>query len=104
MLYQAHMNAPLDSPLDRFLQSLLRSGLFQRDQLISLLRTIPKEIRQSAPLLAEYLIERDYLTHFQAKKLLKGTWYGLVLGRYRVLAPLGRGATGAVYLASIHEP
>jgi eukaryotic-like serine/threonine-protein kinase len=99
-----HMNAPIDPPLDRFLQSLLRSGLFQRDQLISLLRTIPKEIRQSAPLLADYLIERDYLTHFQAKKLLKGTWYGLVLGRYRILAPLGRGASGAVYLASIHEP
>ena len=39
------------------------------------------------------------LSHFQARKLIDGTWAGLVLGSYQVIMPIGRGGMGTVYLA-----
>ena len=39
------------------------------------------------------------LSRYQAQKLLKGRCLGLLLGPYQVLAPIGKGGMGVVYLA-----
>ncbi|MDB5310498.1 MAG: serine/threonine protein kinase [Gemmataceae bacterium] len=82
---------------DAFAQTLVRSRLLDRPRLDALLAAAPASA--SARALADHLIEAGELTHYQAEKLLQGRWQGLVLGPYHILAPLGRGGMGTVYLA-----
>ena len=53
--------------------------------------------------LAEHLVKQGKLSRFQARKLMQGSYRGLVLGPFQVLAPIGRGGMGAVYLARDHR-
>src|SRR5437660_1638978 len=84
---------------ERFVQMLARSGLIERGELRQFIEQLPASARRDTQKIADLLIDRQLLTHFQAAKLLQGTWHGLVLGPFQVLAPLGRGGMGAVYLA-----
>jgi serine/threonine protein kinase len=70
-----------------------------RAQLQELLRALPVEQRTRASVVAEFLIKQGKLSRFQARKLLQGSYRGLVLGPFQVLAPIGRGGMGTVYLA-----
>ena len=81
-----------------FLRCVLRSGLLGREQLQSSLRGVPHERRGEAQALADHLVKGGKLTRFQASKLLRGTSQGLVIGPFRVLAPLGKGGMGTVFL------
>jgi response regulator RpfG family c-di-GMP phosphodiesterase/serine/threonine protein kinase len=45
------------------------------------------------------LVQDGLLTRYQLDRLMTGDTHGLVLGAYRVLAELGRGGAGTVYLA-----
>ena len=85
--------------VDGFLKTVLRSGLLTREQLQSELRGVPREQRSDPKVLADHLIRKGKLTRFQARKLLEGTALGLVLGCFQILAPIGRGGMGTVYLA-----
>lgn len=82
-----------------FLKIAVRSGLLDKKRLETALNHVPAGWRASPELLAEYLVRAGVLSQFQSVKLLQGAERGLVLGPYHMLAPLGRGAMGSVYLA-----
>jgi serine/threonine protein kinase len=86
-----------DPPLEAFISTLRRSRLIDAADLDRLTARVRAA---SARDFADALINTHELTHYQADKLLRGRWQGLVLGPYSVLAPLGRGGMGTVvYLA-----
>src|SRR5262245_57751311 len=82
-----------------FLRCVLRSGLLGRDELQSALRGVPRERRDDAEALADHLVRNGKLTRFQSSNLLRGVSQGMIIGPFRVLAPIGRGAMGTVFLA-----
>ena len=88
-----------EQPADRFLRTLLRTGLVTRTRLGAVLGGLPPSARATARQVIDRLISSGDLSHYQAEKILAGRWRGLVLGTYHILAPLGRGGMGTVYLA-----
>jgi serine/threonine protein kinase len=89
----------LPCSVDTFLKTILRSGVLERQELSQALRDVPADQRQDAEALADHLVEAGKLSRFQASKLLRGMAVGLVLGPFHVLAPIGKGGMGTVYLA-----
>jgi eukaryotic-like serine/threonine-protein kinase len=84
---------------DSFLRNILRSGVMQRAELQEALRSVSPERRGDPEAIADHLVETGKLSRFQAEKLLQGMAVGLVLGPFHVLAPIGKGGMGTVYLA-----
>jgi serine/threonine protein kinase len=85
--------------VDDFLKTVLRSGLLDREQLQQSLRSVPVEQRADPEVVANHLVKAGKLTRFQSRKLLQGAAFGLILGPFQVLAPIGKGGMGTVYLA-----
>jgi serine/threonine protein kinase len=84
---------------ERFLKSVVRSGLLTHEQLEETLRSLPGREQYDSTSMAEYLIRNGKLTRFQAVKLMQGAVIGLILGPYQVLSAIGKGGMGRVYLA-----
>jgi serine/threonine protein kinase len=85
--------------VEQFLQSIGRSGLLSASATRDVIESAPETARGNAKRLAEHFVLLGKLSHFQARKLLDGTWAGLVLGPYHIIMPIGRGGMGTVYLA-----
>jgi serine/threonine protein kinase len=83
-----------------FVVAAVKSGLFSETLILDSLSRTPPDKATSPASFAAHLVAVDELTQFQADKLLAGLWQGLTLGTYRVLAPIGRGGMGVVYLAA----
>jgi serine/threonine protein kinase len=85
--------------VEEFLKSVLRSGLQDQERLREVLRGLPSSARRDAEQVADYLVKGGQLSRFQANRLLKGISGGLVLGPFQMLAPIGRGGMGTVFMA-----
>src|SRR5262249_55301715 len=83
---------------ENFLKTVVRSGLFTAEQLQAMRDSAPVDALADAKSLANYLVKSGKLSRFQAAKLLEGVTLGLVLGPFTVLAPIGKGGMGQVYL------
>jgi serine/threonine-protein kinase len=83
-----------------FVWDLRRSNLMDRGQLDQVVgEFLRKEPRAEPKALAQYLVEQEILTDFQAQRLLHGKTQGLVLGPYSLTDALGTGSMGTVYKA-----
>src|SRR5437763_14410787 len=85
--------------VEGFIDTLRRSNLLDPDALRAVLRNVPADALKDAAALAEHFVRLGKLSHFQAGKLLEGTFLGLVLGPYQIVMPIGKGGMGTVYLA-----
>src|SRR5439155_7262338 len=81
-----------------FLALAARSRLLDDERAKNLTAKLHR--RSTADDIAQQLVRDGELTPFQAKKLLGGQWQGLVVGRFRILKPIGRGGMGVGYLAA----
>jgi serine/threonine protein kinase len=89
-----------DAPsVEEFLKTVLRSGLIEADRLREILRGLPAAARDDSAAVADYFVRGGQLSRFQASRLLRGIAAGLMLGAFQLLAPIGRGGMGTVFMA-----
>src|SRR5262249_6549779 len=91
---------PSPTTNDAFLEMVQLSGLVDGAYLEAHVRSLEESSSlPAAPrLLANRLVEDGILTGFQTRFLLQGRFRGLIVGKYKVLEPLGSGGMGRVYL------
>lgn len=84
----------------KFLQSLADSGLLSEQELSSFCQSLPAGERgPSAESIAKLLIKRGKINQYQAKRIAAGKTAGLVLGENAIVAKIGEGGMGEVFLA-----
>jgi serine/threonine protein kinase len=89
---------PVDS-ISRFIEALREHRLLKANQLSQLLQDHLQGVYADCRALARALIERGWLTPYQANQVLQGHAPSLVLGSYVLLERAGEGATGKVFKA-----
>lgn len=85
--------------VDAFLRIVLTSGLLVADEVQAALQSLPMDRLGDVQAVADHLVRAGKLSRFQSGKLLQGITLGLILGPFHLLAPIGKGGMGAVYLA-----
>ncbi|WP_437226129.1 lipopolysaccharide core heptose(II) kinase RfaY [Planctomicrobium sp. SH661] len=90
----------MSTSLESFVNVLRRSGLVDEPVIArSLDARSESGPSQSGENFAEFLVETDVITAWQAAKLLQGKHKGFFLGKYKLLRLLGKGGMSSVYLA-----
>jgi serine/threonine protein kinase len=84
--------------IDDFLRAIVRSGLMTEAAIAEALSTLSPGTQVDARAIADHLIRNGKLSRFQAYQLLKGRSQGLLIGPFQVLALIGKGGIGTVYL------
>lgn len=83
-----------------FVWDLRRSNLLDRGQLDQVVgEFLEKNPRAEPPALAQFLVQEQILTQFQADRVLQGKTQGFVLGPFTLMDVLGTGSMGTVYKA-----
>jgi serine/threonine protein kinase len=84
--------------VDELLKLINKCGIVEAKTLATFLDGRTLDAAASARTLADAMIERGVLTHFQAEQLLQGKWRGFTIGRYKYLERIGIGGMGQVFL------
>lgn len=90
----------MSTSLESFVNVLKRSGLVE-EPVIAKSLDVRQDLgdAQTGENFAEFLVEKDVITAWQAAKLLQGKHKGFFLGKYKLLRLLGKGGMSSVYLA-----
>jgi serine/threonine protein kinase len=84
-----------------FIWDLRQSNLIDRGQLDQIVgEFMQSNPRAEPPALAQFLVEKEILSQFQADRLLQGKTQGFVLGPFTLMDALGAGSMGTVYKAT----
>jgi len=91
----------MSESVDPFIERLIASGLMSEEEFADYHATFPPEKRpQDAQSLALEMVRDRKLTEYQAASILDGRHAHLVLGDYVLLARIGEGGMGLVFMAS----
>jgi serine/threonine protein kinase len=83
-----------------FIWDLRQSNLIDRGQLDQIIgEFMQSNPRAEPPALAQFLVQKEILSQFQADRLLQGKTQGFVLGPFTLMDALGAGSMGTVYKA-----
>lgn len=92
---------PTKLNVESFVAIVQKSGLIASDRLEQIVNEFQRTAdgNDDSCRLAAQLVSSDLLTKWQAEKLLQGKHRGFFLGKYKLLALLGKGGMSSVYLA-----
>jgi serine/threonine protein kinase len=93
------MRTSLADEVHGIAQVLVQLGFVPREELTQIVNRLPDPCLSSADDFLLYLVRLGWLSAFQASRFREGMGRRLVIGSYDLLAPLGQGGSGLVYLA-----
>lgn len=83
---------------DDLIQVLWQHELLTKPQIDQLMAALAGR-QESAKRLGKYLVQKQWLTLFQAREIFQGNVADLLVGPYRILDQLGKGGVSSVFIA-----